>query len=168
MSACQVDLRFVLISFFVDRLEASRKYLFGSLGVLGTNNNSLIEGVLIARGTDIKPVVDVAPDFESYNYEKIDLANVEQKSYFEAALAWDLEVDGKKWADGKNVSDRVPLISYALALTEAGAYIFSSSNLPLFRRSVPLLSITFFCNIHRYYCALSYVLRKCHHYKVLP
>jgi hypothetical protein len=93
----------------VDRLEASRKYLFGSLGVLGTNNNSLIEGVLLARGTDIKPVVDVAPDFESYNYERLDLEIAEHKSYFEAALAWDLEVDGKKWADGKNVSNRIPL-----------------------------------------------------------
>jgi hypothetical protein len=87
----------------IDRLEASRKYLFGSVGVLGTNNNSLIEGVFIARGPDITPVVNVAPDWESYNYEKIDLNNPEQKAYFEAALAWDLEVNGKKWADGKNV-----------------------------------------------------------------
>jgi elongation factor 1-gamma len=95
---------------FVDRLEASRKYLFGSLGVLGTSNNSLIQGVLIARGTDIKPVVEVAPDFESYTYEKIDLANAAQKAYFEAALAWDLEVAGKKWADGKNVSRRISFL----------------------------------------------------------
>ena len=86
-----------------DRLEASRKYLFGSLGVLGTSNDSLIEGVLIARGSDIVPVVRVAPDWESYSYEKVDLNNPEQKAYFEAALAWDLEVGGKKWADGKNV-----------------------------------------------------------------
>jgi len=98
----QVFMSSNLIGGFFNRLEASRKYLFGSLGVLGTSNSSLIEGVLIARGTDIKPVVEVAPDFESYNYEKIDLANAAQKAYFEAALAWDLEVAGKKWADGKN------------------------------------------------------------------
>ena len=30
--------------------------------------------------------------------------NEEDKKYFEAALAWDLELDGKAWADGKNVS----------------------------------------------------------------
>lgn len=88
----------------IDRLEGSRKYLFGSMGVLGTNNNSIIEGVLIARGQDIKPVVDVAPDWESYSYERIDLNNPEQKAYFESALAWDLEVADKKWVDGKNVS----------------------------------------------------------------
>lgn len=98
----------------VDRLEASRKYLFGSLGVLGTSNNSLIEGVFIARGLDIAPVVNVAPDWESYSYERIDLNNPEQKAYFEAALAWDLEVSGKKWADGKNV--RVFLLQFSALL----------------------------------------------------
>ncbi|CAE6466736.1 unnamed protein product, partial [Rhizoctonia solani] len=48
------------------------------------------------------PVVDVAPDWESYEYKQIDLSNPEDKAFFEAALAWDLEIDGKKWADGKN------------------------------------------------------------------
>ncbi|KAF8588077.1 elongation factor 1-gamma [Ramaria rubella] len=88
---------------FFNRLEGSRKYLFGSVGVLGAANNSVISGVFIARGPDIKPVVEVAPDFESYTYEKLDpFAEGSQKEFFEAALAWDLEIDGKKWADGKN------------------------------------------------------------------
>ncbi|KAG8795229.1 hypothetical protein FRC12_016870 [Ceratobasidium sp. 428] len=87
---------------FFNRLEASRKYLFGSVGVCGETNNSVISGVLILRGLDHKPVVDVAPDWESYEYKKIDLENPEDKAFFEGALAWDLEVDGKKWADGKN------------------------------------------------------------------
>ena len=89
---------------FFNRLEASRKYLFGSMGVLGETNNSIITGALIARGQDIKPVVDVAPDWESYEYKRLDLNNPEDKAFFEAALAWDLEIGGKKWADGKNVS----------------------------------------------------------------
>ncbi|KAI0252280.1 elongation factor 1-gamma [Lactifluus subvellereus] len=87
---------------FFNRLEASRKYLFGSVGVVGTSNNSVIAGVFIARGPEIKPVVEVAPDWESYTYERIDLDNAEQKVFFEAALAWDLEVGDRKWADGKN------------------------------------------------------------------
>ena len=94
---------------FFNRLEASRKYLFGSMGVLGETNNSIITGALIARGQDIKPVVDVAPDWESYEYKRLDLNNPEDKAFFEAALAWDLEIDGKKWADGKNVSVLVNL-----------------------------------------------------------
>jgi elongation factor 1-gamma len=88
---------------FFNRLEGSRKYLFGSVGVLGESNASIISGVLILRGQDVKPVVDVAPDWESYEYKKLDLSSESDKAFFEAALAWDLEVEGKKWADGKNV-----------------------------------------------------------------
>ncbi|KAH9914069.1 elongation factor 1-gamma [Epithele typhae] len=87
---------------FFNRLEASRKYLFGSMGVLGQTNDSIITGTLILRGQDFKPVVDVAPDWESYEYKRLDLSNADDKAFFEGALAWDLEVDGKKWADGKN------------------------------------------------------------------
>ncbi|KAG8997509.1 hypothetical protein FRB94_007633 [Tulasnella sp. JGI-2019a] len=89
---------------FFNRLEGSRKYLFGSVGVLGEANNSLISGVFICRGKDIKPVVDAAPDYESYEYKELNLEDEADKKFFEAALAWDLEVDGKKWADGKAVS----------------------------------------------------------------
>ncbi|CAE6418326.1 unnamed protein product, partial [Rhizoctonia solani] len=87
---------------FFNRLEASKKYAFGSVGVCGEPNNSRISGAFVVRGQDYKPVLDVAPDWESYEYKKIDLSNAEDKAFFEAALAWDLEVDGKKWADGKN------------------------------------------------------------------
>ncbi|KAG8908843.1 hypothetical protein FRB99_003082 [Tulasnella sp. 403] len=90
-----------LIGGFFNRLEASRKYLFGSMGVFGTNNDSIIAGAFIARGKEYKPVFDVAPDWESYDFTPLDLSNDADKAYFEAALAWDLEIDGKKWADGK-------------------------------------------------------------------
>ncbi|KAG8952992.1 hypothetical protein FRC00_006542, partial [Tulasnella sp. 408] len=85
------------------RLETSRKHLFGSMGVLGEASNSVIAGCLLARGPDYKPVIDVAPDWESYDFEPINVDNEADKAYFEAALAWDLEIDGKKWADGKNI-----------------------------------------------------------------
>lgn len=49
--------------------------------------------------------MDVAPDWESYEFKSINLDNGDDKAFFEAALAWDLEIDGKKWIDGKNVSD---------------------------------------------------------------
>ncbi|KIY66185.1 elongation factor 1-gamma [Cylindrobasidium torrendii FP15055 ss-10] len=87
---------------FFNRLEASRKYLFGSVGVLGETNNSVISGSIITRGPEIEPTISVAPDWESYSYTKIDLEKPEDKAFFEASLAWDLEIDGKKWADGKN------------------------------------------------------------------
>lgn len=91
---------------FFNRLEGSRKYLFGSMGVLGTNNDSVLSGVLILRGPDFRPVVEVAPDWESYTFQELRVtgpdARDQDKKFFEAALAWDLEVDGRKWADGKN------------------------------------------------------------------
>ncbi|KAI0297134.1 hypothetical protein BC826DRAFT_1174519 [Russula brevipes] len=54
-------------------LEVSQKYLFGSVGVLGTTNNSIITGALIPRGQqEMRSVVEVAPDWEGYTYERID------------------------------------------------------------------------------------------------
>ena len=88
---------------FFNRLEASRKYLFGSMGVLGGANSTVISGVFIVRGDDIKLSVDCAPDWESYEYKRLDLTNNSDKKYFEDTLAWDLELGGKKWAVGKNV-----------------------------------------------------------------
>jgi len=89
---------------FFNRLEGSRKYLFGSVSVLREPNYLVISGVLILRGLEAKPVVEAAPDYEFYEYKKLNLDKAGDKSFFEGALAWDLEVDGKKWADGKNVS----------------------------------------------------------------
>jgi hypothetical protein len=119
---------------FFNRLEASRKYLFGSVGVLGEANASIISGVLILRGQDSKLAVDCAPDYESYDYTKLDVfGNEQDKVFFEGALAWDLEVDGKKWADGKNVS--VFFLSIVLI---ADALHCSSSKNHLITKSVGL------------------------------
>jgi elongation factor 1-gamma len=65
-----------------NRPEASRKYMFGSVGVLGTAYNSIITGVFIARGQDIRSVLDVVPDWESYMYGRVDLSDAEQKAFF--------------------------------------------------------------------------------------
>lgn len=113
---------------FFNRLEASRKYLFGSVGVLGTANDSIITGILILRGQEAKPVVEVAPDFESYDFKKLDMENAADKTFFEGAVAWDLEVDGRKWADGKNVSCLLSCI-YIQSCDAELAFLHSSSNL---------------------------------------
>jgi len=90
-----------LIAGFYQRLSPSRKYLFGSLGILGNSNNSLVSGVFICRGKDYKPVLEVAPDWESYDIKPINLEDKAEKAFFEAALAWDLSIKGKKWTGGK-------------------------------------------------------------------
>ena len=86
---------------FFNRLEASRKYLFGSVGVLGKANDSIISGAIIVRGQEAEPVVSCAPDWESYSFTRLDLEKADEKEFFEGAMAWDLVVDGKEWVDGK-------------------------------------------------------------------
>jgi elongation factor 1-gamma len=94
-----------LIGGFNTRLEASRKYIFGCASVYGTNNDSIIEGAFVIRGQEYKPVFDVAPDYESYEFTKLDPTNPEDRAYVEAQWSWDkpLVVGGKEYphADGK-------------------------------------------------------------------
>lgn len=90
---------------FFARLEASRKYLFGAASVYGTENNSIIRGAFLVRGNEALPAFDVAPDFESYEFTKLDPDKAEDKTFLEDQWSWDkpIEVDGKTydWADGK-------------------------------------------------------------------
>ncbi|KAK3501531.1 putative translation elongation factor eEF-1, gamma chain [Neurospora crassa] len=94
-----------LIGGFNNRLEASRKYLFGCASVYGTNNDSVIQGAFVIRGDDWKPVFDVAPDFESYEFTKLDPQNPEDRAFVEAEWSWDKPalVNGKEYphASGK-------------------------------------------------------------------
>lgn len=94
-----------LIGGFNTRLEASRKYLFGCASVYGENNNSVIQGAFIIRGQDYLPVFDVAPDYESYTFTKLDPKKAEDREYLEAQWTWEkpVVVDGKEYAhaDGR-------------------------------------------------------------------
>lgn len=94
-----------LIGGFNNRLEGSRKYLFGCASVYGENNASVIEGAFVIRGDEYLPVFDVAPDYESYSFTKLDPTSAEDRAYVEAQWSWDkaVTVDGKDYAyvDGK-------------------------------------------------------------------
>ena len=90
-----------LIGGFFARLEASRKYTMGTLGVFGENNSNLIAGVLITRGKDPKSVLSVAPDVDSYDITPLDISKEEDKKFFEDMMAWEATVGGKAFADGK-------------------------------------------------------------------
>ncbi|KAI9855268.1 MAG: hypothetical protein M1824_006195 [Vezdaea acicularis] len=94
-----------LIGGFFNRLEASRKYLFGAASVYGEANNSIVTGAFLVQGHDADKAFDVAPDFESYSFTKLDPAKKEDKEFIEDQWSWDKPVvaDGKtyQWADGK-------------------------------------------------------------------
>ncbi|KAJ9142719.1 Glutathione S-transferase domain-containing protein [Pleurostoma richardsiae] len=94
-----------LIGGFNNRLEASRKYLFGCASVFGQNNDSVIEGAFVIRGDDYLPVFNVAPDYESYEFVKLDPSKPEDKQFVEDMWSWDKPVayNGKEYphSDGK-------------------------------------------------------------------
>ncbi|CAG8551313.1 4766_t:CDS:2 [Ambispora gerdemannii] len=90
-----------LIGGFYNRLERARKYAFGSLLVLGEDNNNEIAGYFVIRGQEIPEEVYDAADYESYNFTKVDHSDPAVRSSFEDYLAWDGHLDGKKLADGK-------------------------------------------------------------------
>jgi len=94
-----------LIGGFFARLEASRKYLFGSMSVYGVSNDSIITGAFMVRGQEALPAFEVGPDYESYSFEKLDPSKPEDKALVESAWSWDKPVirEGKEYphADGK-------------------------------------------------------------------
>ncbi|PHH80314.1 hypothetical protein CDD82_1842 [Ophiocordyceps australis] len=88
-----------LIGGFNARLEASRKYLFGSASVYGENNASVIQGAFVIRGQEYKPVFDVAPDYESYTFSKLDPSKAADREFLEAMWSWEkpVVVNGKEY-----------------------------------------------------------------------
>ena len=81
-----------LIGGFNNRLEGSRKYLFGCMSVYGTNNDSIIEGAFLVRGQEYEPVFNVAPDYESYKFTKLSPTSEEDKTFVDAQWTWDRPV----------------------------------------------------------------------------
>ncbi|EED12466.1 translation elongation factor eEF-1 subunit gamma, putative [Talaromyces stipitatus ATCC 10500] len=88
-----------LIGGFFARLEASRKYLFGAASVYGENYKCLIRGAFLVRGQEHIPAFDVAPDWESYEFKKLDHTKEEDRKLVEDLWAWDTPVvrDGKEY-----------------------------------------------------------------------
>ncbi|KAF5027317.1 hypothetical protein F66182_561 [Fusarium sp. NRRL 66182] len=94
-----------LIGGFNNRLEGSRKYIFGCAAVYGENNDSVIQGAFVIRGQEHIPAFDVAPDWESYEFVKLDPTKAEDRQFVEDAWGWEkpITVNGKEYklADGK-------------------------------------------------------------------
>lgn len=90
---------------FFARLEASRKYIFGGASVYGVARDSIIQGAFVIRGQDHVQVFDVAPDWESYEFTKLDPTKEEDRQFVndEWGFERDLNVDGKEYPnyDGK-------------------------------------------------------------------
>ena len=94
-----------LVGGFFNRLTASTKYMFGCLVVYGENNNNGIVGAIMVRGQDSAPAFNVAPDWESYSYAKLDPSKDDDKEFINNMWAWDKPVvvngENREIADGK-------------------------------------------------------------------
>ncbi|KAI1839531.1 hypothetical protein JX265_013619 [Neoarthrinium moseri] len=94
-----------LIGGFFTRLEASRKFIFGCASVYGQDNDSVIEGAFLIRGDNAVHAFDVAPDWESYDFAKLDPESAEDRAFVESMWKWDapVTVNGKEYphAQGK-------------------------------------------------------------------
>lgn len=92
-----------LITGFHTRLEASRKYLFGSACVYGEDNadKHAIQGAYLLRGQDADAVFSVGPDWESYEFTKLDPNNEADRKFVDLNWQWEDECDGMKAVDGK-------------------------------------------------------------------
>ena len=87
-----------LIGGFYARLERAHKYAFGSMIVRGENNKNTISGYFVVRGQEVPFEIYDAADYGSYDFQKIEPAQYEEKKEeFYKYLAWDFEdcVDGK-------------------------------------------------------------------------
>ena len=73
-------------------MEASRKYIFGAASVYGRANDSVVVGAFLVRGQEALPAFDVAPDYESYVFTKLDPTKKEDKEFVEDQWAWDKPV----------------------------------------------------------------------------
>lgn len=71
----------------------------------GVTGDSVIRGAFVARGQEALPAFDVAPDYESYDFVKLDPSSQKDREFVEDQWTWDkpIEVNGKpyEWADGK-------------------------------------------------------------------
>lgn len=79
--------------------------MFGAASVYGVTNDSVIQGAFYVRGQEALPAFEVAPDYESYDFTKLDPSNEDDKEFVNSMWAMDkpIEVNGKtyEWADGK-------------------------------------------------------------------
>lgn len=97
-----------LVGGFFNRLTGSTKFMYGDMVVYGANNDNGITGFFLIRGQEYEPAVNVAPDWESYSYTKLDSKDAETKAFIEKMINWEGDVkadDGsmKAIVDGKEL-----------------------------------------------------------------
>jgi elongation factor 1-gamma len=92
-----------LITGMYQRLDKMRKNAFGSMVLLGTDNDSTISGLWFWRGQDLAFTLsdDWQIDYESYSWKKLDFNAPETKKLVQEYFTWEGDFGGKKVNQGK-------------------------------------------------------------------
>ena len=91
-----------LISGFVQRSDALRKYAFGVMQITGTPQGQKVLGAWLLRGQDIKPMLTENDDAEYYTWTKLEQPPTEeQKKRIEELWCAEDQIDGLQILDCK-------------------------------------------------------------------
>jgi elongation factor 1-gamma len=90
-----------LIGGFYQRLEKLHKYAFGTMNIYGDKGTFEIHGVWVFRGAKVPADMEECDDSEVYDWKPANLGDAAEKAKFEDYIAWEGEVNGKKFNSGK-------------------------------------------------------------------
>lgn len=90
-----------LVTGLFARMEAMRKYCFASVIIFGEDDKNEISGFFVIRGTEMPDVMKEVPDYDCYEWTKVDITDPKQVELFNDYLAWEGELEGKTFNQGK-------------------------------------------------------------------
>ena len=92
-----------LVTGLFQRMDQVRKYAFASVLIFGEDNANEISGYFIFRGQEIPPEMKDVPDFESYDFRRVNIEDKEERALFEDYLAWDGQIGWQEVCRGKDI-----------------------------------------------------------------
>lgn len=90
-----------LVTGLFSRMDAMRKYCFASVLIFGEDDKNEISGFFVVRGKDMPDMMKEVPDYDSYEWTRMDINDPKQKELFNDYLAWEGELEGKTLNQGK-------------------------------------------------------------------
>lgn len=90
-----------LVTGLFARMDAMRRYCFASVIIFGEDDNNEVSGFFVIRGQEMPELMKEVPDYECYEWTKVDINDPAQRELFEDYLAWDGKLEGKTVNQGK-------------------------------------------------------------------
>ena len=90
-----------LVTGLFARMDAMRKYCFGTMLIFGEDDKNEISGFFVIRGTEMPELMKEVPDYDCYTWTKMDIQDAKQVELFNDYLAWEGDFGGKTVNQGK-------------------------------------------------------------------